>query len=129
MITNLLVASMFLLFFRISIETIKVRKKYQVSLGHGDNKYVAKAVSAHSNFVSYVPFMLIMFYLVEVSGEFPKVLLGGVALAFFVGRLLHFIAFRNKMNFKLRTLGMHLTVWPMVFLAACHLYLFFNSLV
>jgi hypothetical protein len=105
------------LFFIISIETIKGRRKHLVSIGNGDNQELAQLAAAHSNFTAYAPFFLILLGLLEQYSGYHFAILHLFGGLFTLGRLLHFRAFNGKMNFKLRKLGMHLTLWPFLILS------------
>jgi len=124
-LTSLYAALLGFLFFKISIDTITARRRNKLSLGIGENKEIASIVAAHSNFSSYVPIFLILFYLLESSGNLNVFVLHTVGVTFFLGRLFHFLAFRaKKMDFKLRVLGMHMTLWPIVALSIGNLLVF-----
>lgn len=111
------------LFLKISIDTIRARKKHLVSLGGGPNNEITSLMSAHSNFASYVPFFLLLLFFSESKS--PPWLIHSVGICFVLGRLLHYDAFRtSKMKFRRRVQGMHLTLWPMVFLSALQIFFF-----
>lgn len=117
MITTLFAGVLGVLYFFISIDVIKNRKKYQVSLGYGPNNEIAEIVSAHSNFSSYAPLLLILTYLLETSPWIPIWATFVLALGFTLGRVLHYLAFKGKkMNFKLRVKAMMLTLFPLLIL-------------
>lgn len=125
MITSLYAGLLGLLFFKITMETIKARRKHQVSLGVGDHHEVTAMVSAHSNFTSYAIYFLFLLYLAEASEVIPALLLHLVSIVFLAGRLFHFSAFRSeKMNFKQRVLGMQMTLFPLLFMCAANIGLF-----
>ena len=105
------------LLFLISLETIKGRRKHMISLGAGKNNEIEQLVAAHSNFTSYVPTLLILLYLAEVSGRTPSYILHLFGVPITVGRLCHFLAFKGKMNFTIRKAGMYLTLWPLLILS------------
>ncbi|MCB0348363.1 MAG: MAPEG family protein, partial [Bdellovibrionales bacterium] len=118
-----------LLFIKITADTILARRRLQISLGSGPNNEIASLVSAHSNFSSYVIYFLFLTYLVEQSGIAPGYLIHIIAAAFTLGRLSHYVAFSGKrMNFKLRVLGMQLTIVPMVILALTNILIFIKSM-
>lgn len=117
MITSLYAALLALIFASISLETIKGRKRNKISLGVGNSNEILNLVSAHSNFSAYVPMILIMMALAENSDVVPNYGLHVIGSLVIIGRICHYIAFRGTMNFKLRVIGMQLTIWPILILA------------
>ncbi len=124
--TSLYAGLLAVLYFKLSLDTIKARRRNKISLGVGANNEIVAIVSAHHNFASYVPLLLLLTFFAESSGQVSNAVLHGLAAAFTLGRALHYVAFaRPKMDFKLRVVGMHLTLWPLVILAGLNLYGFF----
>jgi uncharacterized protein len=118
-----------MLYFYISLETIKARGREKVSLGPGGDNQILHLVSAHSNFASYVPIFLLMLFLLELQ-QINKYLLHGIAIVFLVGRVLHFLTMRDKeRTFKKRKLGMQMTLWPLIVLACLNLFAFIRATV
>lgn len=113
MITSLFAGVLWLLFFAITMKTIKARRSNSISLGDGDSGEISGVVSAHSNFSSYAIFFLFLMFLVEELSMTPRGVLYFLGTIFTIGRYLHFKALSGpKMNFKFRVLGMHMTLWP-----------------
>lgn len=64
------------------------RKRAKVSLGHGDDSMLERAMRTQGNFVEYVPFSLILLMLLEL--ELSQIwLLHILGAALLLGRLLH----------------------------------------
>lgn len=127
MITMLYAGILALIYFKLSLEVIKARRVHQVSLGYGPNNEIAQIVSAHGNFAAYIPLLLILAFLLEQSGAMPGYVIHILAGVFTLGRVLHFLAFAgDKMKFPFRILGMHMTLWPLVFLALLNIAVFFG---
>jgi uncharacterized membrane protein YecN with MAPEG domain len=124
MITSLYVGILGLLFFVITMDTIRARQNNQISLGYGENNEIIAIVSAHSNFVAYFFIVMLMLYLCEASGVYPNILIHIFGAGFTLGRYLHYQAFKGKMNFKLRKVGMHLTLWPVLFLSVMNIVIY-----
>ena len=125
MITSLYAGILGILFFKISIDTISVRRKNQISLGAGSENQILGLTSAHSNFTSYAIYLLLLLYLVEVNSDIPSVFIHFIAIIFTVCRILHFIALsQEKMNFTFRKMGMHMTLWPLLALSIINIYFF-----
>lgn len=114
MISTIFAGALGILYFRISMETIKVRRAEKISLGHGDHTQLNQLICAHGNFAAYTPLLLITLYFIESSGLLHPGVIAILGSLFTVGRFLHFQAFRGKMNFKLRVRGMKLTLIPLM---------------
>ncbi len=113
---------------KISVEVIKQRKRKQISYGAGENNEILPYVSAHSNFAAYVPILLILLYFLEQSPAVPRALVVILGSCIFLGRLLHYLGVaREKTNFKLRVVGMQLTLWPLVIMSSSLIILFFKQ--
>ncbi|MDI9335943.1 MAG: MAPEG family protein [Gammaproteobacteria bacterium] len=101
-----------LLFLYLSVYTIKMRRKAQVSLGDNNQPELLTAIRAHANFSEYVPLSLILLGFLELQGVFPWALhFLGVALL--VGRCLHAIGLTQGVM-RFRVLGMVLTMMVLV---------------
>lgn len=98
-----------LLFFLLSVRTIRTRHSRGVALGHGDDPAMLRVMRVHANFAEYVPLALLLIYFVEASGHTPWLVhLLGATLLF--ARLCHaFGMSRTPENFRYRVLGMGLT--------------------
>lgn len=72
----------------LSIRVGTIRNKVGVSIGDGGNEMLIRRMRAHSNFVEYAPFFLILLGLIELA-DGPKSWLWGFAVAFIIGRILH----------------------------------------
>ena len=130
MITGLYSGLLALLFFKISIDTIKARRSKRISIGSGTNNEISHLVSAHSNFAAYTPIFLILCFFVESSQLTPGMFIHATALIFLAGRIFHYLAFiQPEMNFKYRSLGMHMTLWPLLILAVGSIAIYFYLLV
>jgi len=114
MVTSLYLGILGLLYFWISIETIKGRRANKVSLGAGENNEILHLVSAHSNFASYTPFFLFSLFLLEHQ-TVSLYAIHALAVVFVLGRVLHYLTMRNQeKTFKYRKAGMMLTLWPLI---------------
>lgn len=127
MITSLYAGLLGLLYFKISVETIRSRQRNQVSLGSGDCEELDQLARAHDNFNAYIPLLLSMIFLVEYSGKVHPAIIHAFASISLVGRYFHFIAFRKKMNFKKRKLGMYMTLWPLLLLSLLNVYVYLKK--
>lgn len=112
-VTTLYAALLGLLLILLSDLVTRSRKRSRVSLGHGDDPMLERAMRAHGNFVEYVPLGLILLLLLELHGLAPWGLhtLGLMLLA---GRVMHaYGMIRPDGSFSGRFWGTALT-WLMI---------------
>lgn len=108
-ITNLTSSILAIIFILISIQTIKFRHKYKVSIGAKGHEDLEMTIRAHANFAEYTPITLILLLCAEANHANWVVLFTFAAL-FIIGRLCHAYAFiANIQHFKFRKRGMYLT--------------------
>jgi uncharacterized membrane protein YecN with MAPEG domain len=128
MITGFYAGLLGILYFIISLETIRARGREKVSLGIGEHNQLLHIVSAHSNFASYTPIFLILHFFAGAWG--PPLFLHALGTAFFIGRSLHFLTMRDKeRTFRRRKLGMMLTLWPLIILSGANVVFYLLSVV
>ena len=87
-------------------------------------KLCSTVIGFIGNFAAYTPLLLIQRYLLESTGSVHWAVLALVGTVVFTGRVLHFMAFRQAMNFRLRVLGMQMTLFPLMILSLLNLYAF-----
>ncbi|MEO2265950.1 MAPEG family protein [Pseudoalteromonas pernae] len=117
MIVSIYAAILALVYVQLSLYVVKVRTEKRQSLGTGDHEELNRAIRAHSNFIEYVPFALILLFLNEYQGmasHYVHIL----GIVFVIGRLLHAsnIAQINE-KLKIRVLSMLLTFSVMIITA------------
>ena len=95
----------------------QLRRRHRISIGDGGNEALAARMRAHSNFVEYVPFFLILLGLVELASESSPVWLWVVAILFILGRILHVFGMDRKGANPLRMAGIALTLLTLLGLA------------
>jgi len=105
-ITPLFAAIFGIMYIALSISVAKRRLKGNISLGTGGNDDLEKAIRVHGNFSEYVPFTLLLLWLLEtVSLSHSLVFVLGVV--FLVARIAHCIGMLNQDKLLiLRKLGM-----------------------
>lgn len=87
-ITALYTGLLGLIFLGLSLRVIYFRMRLKINLGDGENPQVTRAIRVHANFTEYVPLLLGMLLLAELSGIQERWLhLFGGALV--LSRLLH----------------------------------------
>ena len=118
-----------LCYLYLSAVVIGVRRREQISLGHGDSPELERLNRAHGNFSEYVPITLILLACLESLGAFGWVLhLGGSLILF--GRVSHAYGLRHHSGASWqRIAGMLLTFAAMLYLAAANLYMIHYTVV
>ena len=86
------------LFFVLSMRVVKLRG-HGASLGDGGNPLLLRRIRAHGNFAEYVPFILLMIGMLELS-RFSEYLLHALGITLVVARLLHGYALSFSERFK-----------------------------
>ena len=104
-----------ILFFVLSMRVIAGRRNV-ASLGDGGDLRLQRRIRGHGNFAEYVPLILVMMGMLELS-RYSAYLLHGLGIALVVGRVLHAYALSFTEHFKFgRFWGTTLTF---TVLAAC----------
>jgi uncharacterized membrane protein YecN with MAPEG domain len=113
-----------LLFVGLSIKTIRTRRALKIAVGDGGNNKMIRAMRAHANFAEYVPFSLVLIYLVELQAQAP-VLIHILGMMLVVGRIAHAYGItQENENFRFRVFGMAITLTAIITSSVCLLILF-----
>lgn len=91
-ITALYAGLLALLFLALSINVIRYRRGEQVSLGDGGKRKLARGIRAHGNFAEYVPLVLVLMSIAELS-QVPAWRIHLIGIMLVVGRLFHAYCF------------------------------------
>jgi uncharacterized membrane protein YecN with MAPEG domain len=78
-----------LLYFFLSYRVVQVRRSAGVALGDGGDGELLQRIRAHANFAEYVPFCLVLTFVIENSLEVSPPLLWIAGLALVVVRAMH----------------------------------------
>lgn len=125
-ITPIYIASLGLLLVALTSNVIRLRWKFKVSLGEGDQPQLKKAIRAHGNFCETAPFGVILLMTLELQNAGEKYIHLFAAMLL-IGRLLHGIGLNAKRSVNIyRMLGMCLTVLSTLFSAITILLITFN---
>jgi len=125
MITPVYAAILALIFVFLSFRTLRLRHQYQVAIGTGENKTLARAARVHSNFAEYVPIALILIYFLESETD-ASIWIHVLCIALIAGRLSHAYGVSQlKEYFRFRVAGMVLTLACLI---SASLWLLFNAL-
>ena len=99
----------------LSLNVIKNRRQYKVSIGDGGNEQLKIAMAAQSNAIEYIPIALILLFALEYNeGNIFIVHLLGLTLI--IGRIIHAKGILSG-KLKTRILGMQITIYTMIGLA------------
>lgn len=116
MLSSIYAALLALLIVRLSLGVIKLRRTEKVGLGDGGVSGLQNAIRAQGNATEYVPISLILLILLELNGGHMLLIhLGGMTIL--AGRLLHAKGLLDS-NLRYRVLGMQLTIYNLIGLAA-----------
>jgi uncharacterized membrane protein YecN with MAPEG domain len=97
-VTPLYAGILAVLFLLLSWRVVQMRGKGP-SLGDGGDPRMLRRIRGHANFSEYVPLILVMIAMLELS-RFPPLLLHVLGATLVVARLLHGYAFGFRDEFK-----------------------------
>ncbi|HHR6078076.1 TPA: MAPEG family protein [Providencia alcalifaciens] len=93
-----------LLILRLSLNVVKLRNQYRVSVGDGGFSELQTAIRVHGNAIEYIPISLILLLLMEMNGA--KVWMIHVCgIMLIASRLLHSYGLKNH-DYSQRRMGM-----------------------
>ena len=72
----------------LSVTTAKLRGKYKISIGDGDNKHMLRIMRGHANAVENMSIVFILLIIMAALST-PAAILHGFALVFTLARLAH----------------------------------------
>jgi hypothetical protein len=103
----------------LSLRVIKLRRAKKVIFGDGGETDLQIAIRAQGNATEYIPILLILLALLELSGGHAALLhTGGVAII--LGRVVHAQGLLRA-NLHQRVLGMQITIFTLIGLAVANL--------
>ena len=125
-VTPLYAGILAILFFALSMRVVALRG-HGASLGDGGNPLLLRRIRGHGNFAEYVPFILLMMAMLELS-HFSVYLLHALGVTLVVARLLHGYALSFTEKFKFgRFWGTALTFGLLLVCGALCLYQGLNA--
>ncbi|WP_430008893.1 MAPEG family protein [Methylophaga lonarensis] len=125
MITALYASLAVLLILLLTAKVIKLRRKYQVSLGDGGHADLAGAIRAHGNAIEYIPLTLLLMLLLEMM-DASTLLIHLAGLSLLIGRLIHANGLTRTVIGQ-RILGMQITLFTIFVLVLLNIIYFFMS--
>lgn len=116
-LTGLYASLLGILYIGLAFNIIRLRRKFKVGIGSGDNKFLAKAIRIHGNFAEYIPLALILLAVYELNGASVMVL-HALGATLVVGRALHAIGLTKSIGISIqRQVGMMSTFLVILILA------------
>jgi uncharacterized protein len=113
-IVSFYAALLALVFVALSIRTLSLRRALGIPIGDAGNEAMLRAMRVHANFAEYVPFALLLIYLVEQTGA-NAVFVQMLCLSLLIGRISHAVGVsRVKEHLAFRVFGMVLTLTPIL---------------
>lgn len=113
LLTGTYLAVLALIYVALGLQVVRLRRRAKVSFGDGGNDELKCAIRAHGHFAEYVPLIVLMVAMLEVSG-LPAANIHALMGALVLARLLHPLGMYAKprtVQFRLgRIGGMGLTI-------------------
>lgn len=111
-------ASAFLIVW-LSLNVIKVRTAKRIILGDGHDEELLTAIAAQLNAIEYIPIALLLLFSLEYN-DANLIIVHALGIALIIGRIVHAKGLLSS-NLDARVLGMKITIWTIVGLAATNL--------
>ena len=113
-ITPIYAALLAMLFFILSVRTLRLRRNLHIAIGDSGNRFMLRTMRVHANFAEYAPLTLLLIFMLEMQGASPW-LVHGFCSCLLLGRVSHaFGVSQVTENYRYRVLGMALTFVAMV---------------
>ena len=77
-----------LFYVYLSVRTISIRRKAQISIGDGGDQEMLRAIRMHANFAEYTPLALVLLVLMELQNS-PSGLLHALGCLLVLARVAH----------------------------------------
>jgi len=123
-ITSFYAALLGLLFFALSAQTVRARRRLQIAIGDRGDKQLLRAIRVHANFTEYVPITLLLLFVFEFEGG-STILVHLLGLCLLFGRIAHaYGVSKTDEDFRFRAAGMVLTFAALVGSSLCLLIAF-----
>ena len=120
-VTSIIAAILTIIFVKLSLAVIGLRRKNKVGLGSGGHEDLERAIRAQGNFAEYAPFGIILIACLELNGA-PWWLVAIPGITLIIGRLIHAVGINvPPPDFSKRILGMKFTFATLISLALLNL--------
>lgn len=108
-VTPLYAAVLALMFVVLSVRTLRLRRQLRIAVGDRGDKQMLRSMRVHANFAEYVPFSLLLIYMLEANNG-TSVLIHALCVCLVVGRLSHaYGVSRVAEDHRYRVFGMSMT--------------------
>lgn len=117
-ITPFYAALLALLFFTLSVRTLRLRRALRIPIGDANDQLMLRTMRVHSNFAEYTPYALLLIFMLELSGGYDW-LVHGLCICLVLGRISHaFGVSKISENYRYRVFGMAMTFTALMGAAA-----------
>lgn len=117
MITPIYAALLAFLYIYLCVRVIKLRIRYQVGIGSGNQPELERAIRVQGNFSEYVPFALLLVWMLETVAV-SVIWVHCFGLLLLIGRALHAYGVSQvKETLKFRQMGM-MSTFAVILLSA-----------
>ncbi len=121
LVTSIIASVLTIIFIRLSVAVIALRRKNHVALGNGGHDDLERAIRAQGNFSKYVPITIILIACLELNRA-PWWLVAIPGITLITGRLIHAKGINiPPPDFSKRVLGMKFTFRTLNALVALNL--------
>ena len=108
-ITPIYAALIALLFVGLSVRTLRLRHRFKVAVGTGDERVLERAMRAHANCAEYVPIALLLLFFLEATTD-RALWIHALGASLLLGRVVHAYGISQvRENFTFRIFGMAVT--------------------
>lgn len=120
-ITTFYASLLALLLVWLSLNVIKLRQRFRITLSDGNNASLRSAISAQANAAQYIPLTLLLILLLELN-QAHDFLVHLFGLSLLTGRLVHARGILAQ-HIPTRVRGMQLTFFSLIGCAVANLFL------
>ncbi len=118
MITTLYAAILAFLYLGLTFMVARGRWKYKIGIGDGGNADMQRLIRVHGNFAEYVPFALLLLFMLDYA-RFSPMVIHVLGIMLVIGRIAHAIGLsRSSRLTPPRGLGIALTLLMMLITAS-----------
>ena len=128
MISALYIVLSAIIIGQLSMNVIKVRRQYKISIGDGSNHALQLAICAQTNAVEYLPIGMLLLISLEFNAA-NNLIIHALGITLLVGRIMHAKAMLAD-NLKRRVIGMQITFYTLLAMAVMNMgYLPYGKLI
>ncbi|NQY34903.1 MAG: MAPEG family protein [Alteromonadaceae bacterium] len=134
MLTHLVITGFYaslltIILLGLTVNIIKLRFKYRVGLGDGEQVPLVKAIRTHGNFIEYIPLAIILLAVYELNGA-EDLWLHLIGIILVLGRVFHAVGLRKTTGASLqRQTGVISTLLVLLVLAILNISAFIGTFI